>query len=100
MCTLTNKIFQGEKEYIYTYQIIEKEVLSEDKKNKLNYGIKIDVEIIDGKKLELQYNNVMENISPDINVVKGFINKICRYCVSPINMSDVIEDLIIQTVKI
>lgn len=96
MCTLTNKIFEGDKEYIYTYQIIKSEVVSEKEKSKLNYGIKADIEVIDGKELEFQYDNCMEDISSDIHVVEGFISKICRYCVSPININEVIEDLLIQ----
>ncbi len=97
MCTMTNKIFEGNKEYIYTYEIIKsKSLCIGAEKDQLNYGIKIDVEIINDMNLEFQYNNSMESISPDFNIVKGFITKICKYCVSPINMNDVIEDLLIQ----
>ena len=96
MCTLTNKIYEGDKEYIYTYQIIISEAVLEKDSNKLNYGIKADVEIINGKKSEFQYINCMKDISSDIHLVEGFISKICKYCVSPINIDDVVEDLLVQ----
>ncbi len=96
MCTLTNKIFEGDKEYIYTYEIIKDEIPASGENVKLNYGIRTNMNIITGQNVEFQCNSTRKDISEDKKIVEDFINKICKYCVSPINMNDVIEDLLIQ----